>query len=1011
VYRLETFGGLNLAGEGLRSVSHQRRRLALLALLAASGDRGMSREQIVPYLWPESDGEAARHALEQLVHAIRRSLGDDVFAGVNPLALSPLALTSDVADFLDALSRGDLADAVALYRGPFINGFYLEAAPEFERWTETERARLASRYADALRRLGDDAEKAGDVSACAAWRKRLVETDPLSSRHALAYMRALAAAGDRAAALQHARVHEALVRQELESDPDPSIAAEVARLRTNDGRVAAVVPTASVVDVRAPRPVEAPTNVDPTPPIAASAKPETGLPETQTGMRRTWTSGRWWSLAGILVVAALFIVAWSVASRRTSQPLAPNRFVVLPFSITGGDSSVAWMRVGVVDRLSPMLTGEGGPLGVDSRTSVRAWHRRTGGRDATADDARDIARDVGAGKALFGTLVFASGRITLTSNVVDADRGTMVPLTSASATPDSLQALLEGVLRQILIRQAEIPDPTARSLSTTPLPVLRAYLDGQSAYRRAHSAEAIQDFLHALDADSTFALAAVDLALATTKVLRQGRVCLNNKCHWASVVPGFRDSGPESDDAQFERAIRLAWENRASLAPRDLALLEALRGAHWPVARSAREMVGDFERAVAAAPDRADTQYLLGLLLLYQGTTIGRTDAFAQAAARFRTALELDSVYIAPLARLVDVGAYQRDTASVRRYGAMYLARDSVGAIADFVRWRVAVGTNDASTLRQIRARFKSLDLATLTQIVTASQMTGDALEDADRASTLIIDRTTHPIDHTSALYWGHMLALNRGRPHLADSLMRLRHEIDTSPYFFRAVTTWAVLYGEGDRADADTTERARAEFLARDTLTEPSHRPDSTADQASREHYQDVLDGVNQEALWRWAHASPKTAVDLARWMRRHDDANRADIVDMLLASDAGSPDAPSLRTRVAGAALDGCCNGNHHVYLLLATAYERAGQYAEALQAVRRGQWRLPTMFLAAYLGMEGRLAERVGDHAGAIRAYEHYLALRSDPEPGHRAGRDSVRAELSRIERATTTATHQP
>jgi tetratricopeptide (TPR) repeat protein len=255
------------------------------------------------------------------------------------------------------------------------------------------------------------------------------------------------------------------------------------------------------------------------------------------------------------------------------------------------------------------------------------------------------------------------------------------------------------------------------------------------------------------------------------------------------------------------------------------------------------------------------------------------------------------------------------------------------------------------------------------------------------------------------------MLALNRGRPHLADSLMRLRHEIDTSPYFFRAVTTWAVLYGEGDRADADTTERARAEFLARDTLTEPSHRPDSTADQASREHYQDVLDGVNQEALWRWAHASPKTAVDLARWMRRHDDANRADIVDMLLASDAGSPDAPSLRTRVAGAALDGCCNGNHHVYLLLATAYERAGQYAEALQAVRRGQWRLPTMFLAAYLGMEGRLAERVGDHAGAIRAYEHYLALRSDPEPGHRAGRDSVRAELSRIERATTTATHQP
>ncbi len=1010
MYRLETFGGLNLAGEGLRSVSHQRRRLALLALLAASGDRGMSREQIVPYLWPESDGEAGRHALEQLLHAIRRSLSDTVFAGVNPMALNPTALTSDVADFLNALARGDLADAVALYRGPFLNGFYVEDAPEFERWTETERARLASRYADALRRLGDDADRAGDVSSCTAWRKRLVEADPLSSRYALAYMRALATAGDRAAAVQHAKVHDALVRQELECEPDPSIAAEVARLRADGARVTPVAPAARAIDVGTPRPIEASAAAGPTPPIASSEQSETPLPERPTRSRRAWAVPRWRLSAGILV-AALLIVTWSMASRRTSRPLDPNQIVVVPLSITGGDSSVAWMRVGVVDRLSPMLTGKGGPLGVDSRTSVSAWHRRTGGRDATADDARDIARRVGAGKALFGTLVFASGRLTLTSNIVDADRGTMLPLTSVSGAPDSLQGLLEGLLRQLLVRRAEIPEPTARSLSTTPLPALRAYLDGRVAYRHAHSAEAIQNFLHALDADSTFALAAVDLATATTKVLRQGRLCINDKCHWASVVPGFRDSGPESDDAQFERAIRLAWESRASLAPRDLALLEALRGAHWPVPRSAREIVGDFERAVVAAPDRADTQYLLGLLLLYQGPAIGRTDALAQAAARFRNALELDSVYIAPLARLVDVAAYQRDTASVRRYGATYLTRDSAGATADFVRWRMAVGTNDASTLRQIRARFNSLELATLTQIVTASQMTGDALEDADRASTLIIDRTTHPADHTSALYWGHMLALNRGRPHQADSLLRLRHEIDTSPHFFRAVTTWAVMYGDGDRAEADTTARARADFLARDTVTDRAYRPDSTPGQANRDRNRDALSEMNQEALWRWAHGSPKTAADLARRMRRHGDAAGADIVDMLLASDAGSPDAPALRARVATAALDGCCDGNHHVYLLLATAYERAGQFADALQAVRRGQWRLPTMFLAAYLGMEGRLAERVGDHAGAIRAYEHYLALRADPEPGLRPGRDSVRAELARIQRAATTAARQP
>ena len=55
---------------------------------------------------------------------------------------------------------------------------------------------------------------------------------------------------------------------------------------------------------------------------------------------------------------------------------------------------------------------------------------------------------------------------------------------------------------------------------------------------------------------------------------------------------------------------------------------------------------------------------------------------------------------------------------------------------------------------------------------------------------------------------------------------------------------------------------------------------------------------------------------------------------------------------------------------------------------------------MFLATYLRMEGRLAERVGDRDGAIRAYEHYLALRHHPEPGTQTPADSVRAELTRL-----------
>ena len=56
-----------------------------------------------------------------------------------------------------------------------------------------------------------------------------------------------------------------------------------------------------------------------------------------------------------------------------------------------------------------------------------------------------------------------------------------------------------------------------------------------------------------------------------------------------------------------------------------------------------------------------------------------------------------------------------------------------------------------------------------------------------------------------------------------------------------------------------------------------------------------------------------------------------------------------------------------------------------------------------VSTHLREEGRLAARVGDRAGAIRAWEHYLALRSNPEPPLIAERDSIRAQVDRLKRA--------
>ena len=235
-FDLEALGGLRLIGADGRTVQAQRRRLALLALLAAAGERGLTRDQLVGYLWPEAAEENARHALNQLLYGIRRSLSEDALRGVDPLRVDPAVLDSDVGRFERALAVAAYGEAVAHYRGPYLNGFYLADAPAFERRVEVERARLAAAHADALERLAAGAERRGDACAAVGWRRALAELEPLDARRALAIMRALAAAGDSARALAHARTYEALVRGELDAPADPAVIALASQIRADSER-------------------------------------------------------------------------------------------------------------------------------------------------------------------------------------------------------------------------------------------------------------------------------------------------------------------------------------------------------------------------------------------------------------------------------------------------------------------------------------------------------------------------------------------------------------------------------------------------------------------------------------------------------------------------------------------------------------------------------------------------------------------------------------------------------
>ncbi len=197
------------------SVSTPRLRLALLALLATAGSRGLTRDKVVAYLWPDSPDENARHALEQLLYSMRRQAPKDLVSGADPLRLNSAVIGSDVAEFEKAIAEGKLADAAALYRGPFLDGFFVSDAAEFEAWAESERTRLAREHAHVLYQLAKAAGSSGHHTVeIECWRK-LSAVDPLSERGATGLARALASAGDWTGALQHSKAYDALVRREL----------------------------------------------------------------------------------------------------------------------------------------------------------------------------------------------------------------------------------------------------------------------------------------------------------------------------------------------------------------------------------------------------------------------------------------------------------------------------------------------------------------------------------------------------------------------------------------------------------------------------------------------------------------------------------------------------------------------------------------------------------------------------------------------------------------------------
>jgi predicted ATPase/DNA-binding SARP family transcriptional activator len=216
--RVDVLGPLVLRVGGAEVDVPGPRRRALLALLALAGDRGLGQESLVDALWPDDPPENAVQALYSLVFRLRRHLGpladrlERQAAGYR-LRLEPLELDADAAR---RLAAADPRSALALWRGPALAEF--RSVPELEAASvglEELRLKLADDVLDA-RLAGGDPDVAGDAAAAAA-------AAPLREATALLLVRALAADGRTAEAMEAARAFRRRLVEETGLDPTEAL--------------------------------------------------------------------------------------------------------------------------------------------------------------------------------------------------------------------------------------------------------------------------------------------------------------------------------------------------------------------------------------------------------------------------------------------------------------------------------------------------------------------------------------------------------------------------------------------------------------------------------------------------------------------------------------------------------------------------------------------------------------------------------------------------------------------
>ncbi len=154
--------------------------LALLVYVNSKPNLAATRDTLIDLLWSDMGRDQAKHSLRQALWYIRRRVGADLFGeSSDPIQLRN-QLSSDVADFEEAVAQRRHEDAVRLCGEDFLALFAGPGCREFEDWAENERIRLRSLFVRAAHELTQERLRVGRFKDAQRLATRVRDADPFN---------------------------------------------------------------------------------------------------------------------------------------------------------------------------------------------------------------------------------------------------------------------------------------------------------------------------------------------------------------------------------------------------------------------------------------------------------------------------------------------------------------------------------------------------------------------------------------------------------------------------------------------------------------------------------------------------------------------------------------------------------------------------------------------------------------------------------------------------------------